>query len=143
MASSNVSYDLLPPSNLTSDKTIKSDGDNKENKQVVNSDDSPKDDSITGLDFADTSFVPPISTVYIPDVSVEAFRWFLHFVSGLKPKIKSNITVDLLYLSNKYMMKQLEQDCLGKLKSMFKEFESMNQMMNVLVDIYNHGLTVS
>ena len=88
------------------------------------------------------------SEIKIPDITPIAFDFLIKYIYGLNPNINNNnkykldnIT-DILYLSKKYLIKSIENECIKILQTYFNEMKSIDQIFNCLNRLYSLGLNV-
>ena len=69
--------------------------------------------------------------VYINDCTVSAFSFIQEFFYGLNPILNESIIVDVLYVSKKYLITELEQGCIEYISSI-KNIESVLKILSKL-----------
>ena len=78
------------------------------------------------------------SVIRIPDISVDAFLFLRDYVYGLEPIIDESNVINILYLSIKYMIKCIENDCMLFIAK--NSWKSTKQVVSLLLQLYNYGL---
>ena len=81
--------------------------------------------------------------IKLPDITPNAFDFLLKYIYGLNPSVSDDISVDLLYLSKKYLIKPIENACIDTLKCQFEKLQSADSILNVLNKLYCLSLNVS
>ena len=78
----------------------------------------------------------------IPDITPNAFDFLIKYIHGLNPPITTEIVVDVLYLSKKYLIKPIELACTKRLQSMFASIDSVDAIFAIASKLHALAMDV-
>lgn len=82
--------------------------------------------------------------IKIPDVTYEAFKYLMSYISGLSKEIsyKDKNIPDILYMAKKYLIKPIEIESIYALRQHFLKMKSIEQVLNCINKMCSIGLKV-
>ena len=82
------------------------------------------------------------NSIKIPDITPNAFDFLIKYIHGLNPPITTDIVVDVLYLSKKYLINPIELACTKRLQSMFASIDSVNVIFGIASKLHALSMDV-